>query len=883
MNLRRTHIFAAIFIFLLLIVLIFSGVIAQTTTPITTPEQHFGFRPGTDRMLFDYEELIGYFQKLDAASPKLKMIEIGKSPLDRTMYLALISSEANINNLDRLKEINRQLALDPNLSDSERKKIFDEGKLILLATLSMHSDEVGPSQAAPLIAYQLATSEDPKILNWLDDVVYMIVPNHNPDGMDMVTQNYRKYKNTRYEGCSMPGVYHKYVGHDNNRDFVILSQEDTRAISRIYSREWFPQVMIEKHQMGSTGVRYFVPPSHDPIAENVDAGLWNWSKIFGANMITDMTEDGLAGVTHSYIFDDYWPGSTTTCIWKNVISMLTEMASIKDATPIYIEPNELGVWGKGLSEYKKSINMPLPWPGGWWRLSDMVEYEIASTMSLLKTASLHRKEILQFRNDLCRKEVQKGRTTPPFYYVLPQEQHDVSELIGLVQLLKEHGVNVYRLSENFSFADHAFRSGDFVVPLAQPFREFIKEVMEKQEYPVRRYTPGGEIIKPYDITSWSLPLHRGVLSIEVNNRSENLEALWKEFDGIVTPQSPLLTTFGAAIFNVNHNESFQAVFQALLKGCRTERIMETIMIEGVSIPKGSFIIYNDPAGSLKSIVQNSTVNPLILKEAVTVESKPVILPRIALIESFFHDIDAGWTRFVFDSYGVPFTVIRPRDFEKTDFVKNFDMVIFPDEDKNVLMEGKYKSREEYYVTDYPPEFTKGIGKKGMENLMTFLDKGGAVISWGRSTSLFMGNLEIVRGKEDKEEFQLPIRDISEQAQKAGLYCPSSFLKIILLEDHPLTFGLPKEVGIMYDGRPVFSTSVPIFDMDRRVIGKFPEKDMLLSGYCEKEEALANKSNMVWLKKGKGQLVLFAFSPQFRASTQVTFKLLFNALLLPKIQ
>jgi hypothetical protein len=479
--------------------------------------------------------------------------------------------------------------------------------------------------------------------------------------------------------------------------------------------------------------------------------------------------------------------------------------------------------------------------------------------------------------------VQQGKTTPPYYYVLPLEQHDVSELVELVNLLKEHGVTIYRLSVNFTLGDHAFKTGDIVIPLAQPFREFIKEVMEKQDYPVRRYTPGGEIIKPYDITSWSLPLHRGIKSIEVNSRSENFESLLhKKIESTFSLQQSLPATFGAAIFNVNYNESYKAAFNAIIKGLRTERINEAVRVEGVAIPSGSFIIYNDQSGSLKQLIQDMKVSPLILKEAVTVASTPLKLPRIALVESFFHDMDAGWTRFVLDSYSVPFTAIHPRDFEKTDFVKNFDVVIFPDEDKNILMEGKYKAREEYYITDYPPEYTKGIGKKGMEKLMTFLDKGGMVISWGRSTSLFIGNLEIVRGKEDKEEFQLPIRDITEQIQKAGLYCPNSLMRTKLLKDHPLTLGMPNEVGVMFDGKPVFSTSVPIFDMDRRVIGKFPEKDILLSGYCEKEEALGDKSNLIWLKKGKGQLVLFAFSPLFRASTQGTYKLLFNALLLPKI-
>lgn len=101
----------------------------------------------------------------------------------------------------------------------------------------------------------------------------------------------------------------------------------------------------------------FVPPVHDPISENIDAGIWNWTKIFGSNMIKDMTEEGLAGVAQHTLLDDYAPIYSSVCMWKNVISFLTEAASVKDATPIFIEANELQAYGKGLSEYKKSINM----------------------------------------------------------------------------------------------------------------------------------------------------------------------------------------------------------------------------------------------------------------------------------------------------------------------------------------------------------------------------------------------------------------------------------------------------------------------------------------------------------------------------------------------
>jgi hypothetical protein len=260
---------------------------------------------------------------------------------------------------------------------------------------------------------------------------------------------------------------------------------------------------------------------------------------------------------------------------------------------------------------------------------------------------------------------------------------------------------------------------------------------------------------------------------------------------------------------------------------------------------------------LGKLIADLSVSPIYLTEKTTGKMIEIELPKIALVETFFHDMDAGWTRFVLDQYYIPYQVINPGDFKDINFASKFDLVVFPDSPKSILMEGKWKSNNEYSVSSYPPEFTKGIGKEGMKNLMTFLDEGGLIVSWGRSTQLFLGTLEIPNGKEQGEQFQLPFDDISTQLAKDGLYFPGSLVKIKIVPDHPVTFGLPSEIGAFYRGRPVFSTSIPRFDMDRRVIARFPEKNILLSGYAE----------------------LFTFGPQFRASTQVSYKLLFNSLLL----
>jgi hypothetical protein len=622
---------------------------------------------------------------------------------------------------------------------------------------------------------------------------------------------------------------------------------------------------------------------HDPIAENVDAGIWNWTGIFGSNLITDLTARGLAGVSQHYLFDDYWPGSTETCIWKNVIGFLTEAASVYYATPMYVEPTELRVHGKGLSEYKKSINMPLPWTGGWWRLSDIVALEYESMLSVLKTACLNKKDILKYRNELCRKEVNLGKTVPPFYYILPQKQHDPGELADLLNLLELHGVSCYKLGRDLLIQNNLYKQGDVVIPLAQPFRAFIKEVMERQQYPARHYTPGGDLIKPYDITSWSLPLHRGLKAVEISTLITGQADVLKEID----QQSPEIRASGqywAAVLPVEMNHSYKAAFLALNSGLKVERLSETLQTDSIKFNKGGFLIYYDAAKSkLLEQAGDSACRPYILKVPVPCSAVPVVLPRIALVETYFHDMDAGWTRYVFDTYSIPFKVIRPGEFKKTDLNKNFDVLVFPDNDKSILLEGKWKpaNSEDYYLSSYPPEYTEGIGKEGFQKILKFVEQGGIIISWGGSTELFKGLLTLELSKNKKEEFRLPFNNIGPELKKAGFYCPGSLVRMKLQPGHMLTWGMPEEVGVFFRGDPVFTTSIPEFDMDRRVIGKFPENDILLSGYAEQEEKLAERVAQIWLQKGRGQLVLMGFDPLFRASTTVTYKLLFNALLLKR--
>lgn len=850
---------------------------AQQAAAITNPETFFGFKPGTDQKMFTYGSMMDYLKLLEQQSEMIRIMQTGESELGKPMYLVFISSAENLQQLEALKDINRHLALDPNIPEREREAMIRDGKTFVLTTMSMHSNETGPAQAAPLIAYNLVAGVEPGLTEHLKEVVFMMVPSHNPDGQDMIVNHYNQYLGTQYEGSSLPGVYHKYVGHNINRDFITLSMKENQAVADIYNLEWYPHVLVEKHQMGMNGVRYFVPPNHDPIAENIDETLWNWSWVFGSNMSRDMTAKGLTGISQQYIFDNYWPGSTETSLWKNVISLLTEAASVQLATPVYVEPNELQVGGKGLSDYKKSINMPVPWPGGWWRLGDIVEYEVESTYSLIRTASRQKNEILTSRNDLVRKEVDRGRNEAPFFYIMPAQQHDTGELHALLILLHRHGVKLFLLNHDATIDGRVFKNGDYVIPLSQPYRPFIKEVMESQQFPVRRYSPGGEMIRPYDITSWSLPLHRGITSFEISKKQPQLEEMLSLLGPEelvpekVSPEGDFL------IFSGNFNESFSAAFKAMEKGLEVFRSNAEITTAGNTFPEGSFLVRttNRNRQAMQEIIDGLLTSPVGLQSQPEGFSK-LTLPRIALVETWLHDMDAGWARYLFDTYGIPYTVVRPADVAGLNLQQRFDVIVFPDMGKDQLMQGTTQRGEQYFIPFYPREYVKGMGKEGWQNVLDFIQNGGKILSWGRSVDLFTGLME---PKAPAESFRFPVNNVAQNLERQGLTIPGSLFKINLVQGHPLTLGMPASIGVFHRSNPILQTSIPMYDMDRRVIGSFPEGELLMSGFAEKAELLERAPAMVWLKKGKGQVVLYSFTPNFRGSTPVANKLIFNALLL----
>ncbi len=338
----------------------------------TSPEAFLGFKIGADRKLADYEQIQAYFKKLASESPKIRIETIGASTLKRPMIMAVVTAEENMARLDEYKAISAKLKDPRTLPAAEAETLAREGKIIVLVTCSLHATEIAASQMSMELAYRLVTGETPfDAASVLRDVIFLLVPTSNPDGNQMEVDWYKKNLGTKFEGGDMPWLYHHYAGHDNNRDWFMSNLSETRAVNQVLYHDWFPQIHLDQHQMGSDGARLFIPPFMNPPVPNVQPLVWRGVNLLGANLGYDLQKNGFKGVVHGRSFTGWYIGACDDTSWlHNILGLLSEMASVGLATP----PLHRAHRKSRHPTRKKRIEFPDPWPGGWWRLRDIVDY-----------------------------------------------------------------------------------------------------------------------------------------------------------------------------------------------------------------------------------------------------------------------------------------------------------------------------------------------------------------------------------------------------------------------------------------------------------------------------------------------------------------------------
>jgi hypothetical protein len=829
-------------------------VLAQSKPP--TPSQFLGFEVGADRKLADYNQIVSYFRELTKYSRKIEVEVLGPTTLGNDLVQAVISSEENLKDKGKYKEVAKKLADPRGLSQKEIQDLVARGKAIVLVSCNIHSTEIGATQMILEWAHDLVTAQDAETKRRLDNVILLIMPSLNPDGQLMEVEWYRKWVGTKYEGGRSPFLYHPYTGHDDNRDWYMLTQKETKAVTKAVFHDWYPQVWLDEHQMGATGPRIFTPPYTNPVAENIHPMIWRIVDHIGTMMAWRLEEQKKSGVIYGAMYDTYWPGATEqTAMWKNVVGILTELASTRMGTPVEISHNELSGNTKGLVEYRQQINFPNPWPGGIWRVRDIMDYERIASDALLEVCANYREDLLNGIAAMAMDAVKMG--APGEHYRIPADQRDPNSAARLAFIMQENGVEVL-----YSTAENAY-----YIPTGQPYGRFVKEMMGIQRYPKIRLVAGAPIVPPYDMTAWSLPLMMGVSVEKVILPKETQHAL-RELRESDWPRGEVKDG-GASVFIVSHetNNASRLINAVLKEKGKVSLIGEEMKVGGKEFGVGSIVV--EGIKDIGLLAKKYSLEVVGLKEKPTVSAQKVGEFRLGMYKPWVASMDEGWTRWVLEQYEFPLQSISTKEMKERELGKLYDVIVIPDMTKEVIVEGKRKTEEgdmKYFV-DFPPEYSGGIGKEGVKKLKEFVEQGGTLVTMASACDLVL------------DEFNVPVVNVLARTRSDEFNCPGSLLRLHIDPNHPVTYGMPREVPGFVNQRIAFQTTPPAQDVTRKVLAWYPNEaeDILMSGWILGAEKLPRRAAAVALTYGKGKIVLFGFRVQQRAQMEATFKLLFNAI------
>jgi hypothetical protein len=707
-----------------------------------TPASHFAHPIGVDKELLDWNKVVTYFQALEKTSDKVRFKELGKSADGRPFIAATISSAATLKNLDHYLDIQKRLSDPRRTTPAEAQKLITEGKTVVLITCSIHATEVASTHTAVEFAYRLITEDNPRFRAILDNVILLLVPSQNPDGVDIVTQWYRKTLGTPWEGTQPPELYHKYTGHDNNRDWYMFSQPETQNTGRLQNL-WHPQIVYDVHQMGPNTARIFVPPWMDPVDPNIDAILAELCNMIGMGMAVDISAAGKKGVAVNAMYD-FWSPARHYMAYHGGMRILTESASARLASPITITPDQITDNALGYNPRVRSWNYLEPWMAGEWHLRDIIDYQEVAWDSLLYQAAIRRADLLRYFYEINQRAV--ARTTP-YAFVIPAAQRDPGAAKKMLETLAFGEVEIERSSDNFSAGGRQFPTGSYVIRMHQPYSSYAKTLLERQDYPDLRLYPGGPPKRPYDVTAQTLPMLMGV---EVATIDQKFEAPVKA-----------ATQF---TFELNHPVPAGALAASDVYSWR----------EVNKIWKSGAPVYRDP-------------NTGDFFRTAGSGRKAIAPPRIGLFKSFMPSMDEGWTRWMLEDFGFAFSSPGNADIQAGHLRQRFDAIVIADQQRRAIAEG-------HAAGSMPPEYCGGLGEKGAAAFKEFVEQGGTLIFFNHSSEYATQDLGV------------KARNVLQGVQNRDFYSPGSLLNVTLDTKSPLAYGMPQEITLWSEQSPAWEAA-----------------------------------------------------------------------------
>jgi hypothetical protein len=828
---------------------------AADVVDIPDPETFFGHLPGADFKLIRWEKIVEYYQLLGSESQRIEVEELGKTTLDNPFLLAIISAPENLSQKSRFKEIARKLARG-RVPEEEARRLAKEGKTIALITASMHASEIGPTQMSPELVYVLATDDSPEIQAILENVILLLVPSWNPDGNIMVVDWYRENLGTPFEKAPMPWLYHHYVGHDNNRDSFMHTQIETRYVNNILYHEWFPQLFMDMHHMGNSDARLFLSPLYDPRHHSLDPLLTREIALTSAYMRTVLEEQGKIAVIH-YANWNHWRMSAihTNALWHNVPTILFEAAGTPMATPIFQSAADLSGaahGGLGKRGNTQAINYPSPWPGGWWRLRDIVEYAYWSAIGFLEVGAKHKEKYLLNTYRMARNSIEKGKSEPPYAYLVPKMQKDPNTVAKMINTLMAGGIEFQEAVEHFEEQNSVYPAGTYVALASQAYRPYLIDMLGPQIYPDRRQYEGGPPEQTFDLTGWTLPYQMGVQAIRVDSP---LEARLTPIQQAEPPAGKVSGSGNTYLLDHNVLDSYRAVNRLLEAGAHVAWATEPFTSGGRRYPAGAIVASG--SGTSRRIQSLAEEFHLQIQAGSPSGGLMPLRPlRLGLYKPWVANMDEGWTRWIFDKWEFPYTTLQDAEIRNGRLGQRYDVIVLT----NVPSETIVRGHEPGTV---PSRYAGGIGEHGLAALLRFVKDGGTLITFNVSSRLPI------------EHFKVPLRDVSRSYPSTEFFLPSAILEVDVDNTHPIAYGMEETANVLSYNSPVFE----LVDSGEAssVIARYPNSNPFVSGRLIGDHVLHDKPALVEVECGKGRIILFGFRPQNRAQTHGTFMLFFNSL------
>jgi len=888
------------------------GIFAQN---VPSPKSHFGFDIGDDYQLANFSQTEAYFQKVAAASDRVKLVSIGKTEYGRSQPMLIVTAPANFEKLERYKEISQTLA-HAEISKEEAEKLSVEGKPVVWIDGGLHANEVvGPHQLIETL-YQLAARKDEETLKILEEVIILLV-HANPDGMEIMSDWYMRKDKPEERDQNIPILYQKYVGHDNNRDFYMNNMSEATNMSLQQYVEWIPQIIYNHHQSAPAGTVVAGPPYRDPFNHVFDPMIITSLDAVGAAMINRMHQEDRPGYTRldGSVFSTWWNGGLrTTPYYHNIIGILTEIIGNPTPSKVPLVPERL----------VPNNGTPYPITPQDWHFKQSIDYSVSLNYAILNHAVRHGDELLYNIWLMGRRSIEKGkkdnwtmypkyaqavenefkksqksksdddeeeayygyRTGLPaqFYdsvytdlanrdargYILSADQPDFPTAVKFMNALIKSGILVQKAAESFTVNGKEYPANSFIVKTDQAFRPHVLDMFEPQDHPNDFLYPGGPPIRPYDAAGWTLVFQMGV---EFDRVMEDFEGPFTRipYGEIQAPPSRSLTSGSGYLLDTRNNNSFMAVNDLLKAKVKVYRTISS----SNGLPAGSFYVDSNGKKHLEKASQEYGVYPVPVN-SMPKEAKLIQRARIGLYDYYGGSMPSGWTRWILEQFHFEYQLVFPAEIDAGDLNDKYDVLVFigpgiPDADS------KRNSRSQPKPEEIDDKYHHMLGdfsvEKSVSQLKTFIENGGEVISVGAATDLGY-------------HLGLPVADalveIGPKGEAKSLsgekyYIPGSVLEMQVDKDQPINYGMGENSYIMFNRSPVFKLAPSAANQGVEPIAWFGEEEPLRSGWAWGQSYLKNGVTAYEAKIGKGKF--YAFGPEitFRGQSHGTFKMLFNGL------